>query len=335
MTLRILNGDSVRRALPMREAIDAVRGAYVACSTGRGVAPDRVHVDLPGEGNVALFMPGFIPASGDAMDSPASLVIKTVTVFPENPSRGLAMNQGALLVIDPNTGEASGLMDTAAVTAIRTAAGSAVATDCLARQDASTLAMLGTGVLGPTHIEAICAVRDVQSVRIWGRTPRNAQRLAERVPEWSRASVVVCESANDAVAEADIVCTATPAGAALFDATSVQPGTHVSAVGAFRPTMCELPAALIADARVYVDQRAAALVEAGDLIQAIDAGVFAWDRVVGEIGEVVEGRAPGRTDREQITVFKSVGMSLQDAAAAAVVIANAQRDDLGHMIPWP
>lgn len=333
MAIRILNGEAVRAALPMRHAIDAVRSAYVACSSGTGIAPDRVHIDLPGDGNVALFMPGLIPGNDEGARS--SLVIKTVTVFPKNPRRGLPMNQGALLAIDLETGAACGLLDTAAVTAIRTAAGSGVATDALARRDASTLAMLGTGVLGPTHIEAVCAVRTIDSIRIWGRTPAHAESLAGRVGAWSSAAVTVHDRSDDAVSKADIVCTATPSEEPLFDDASVRPGTHLNAVGAFRPSMCELPVAMIGRSRVFVDQLSAARVEAGDLIQADRAGRFAWDRLAGEIGDVLGGHVPGRTDDEQITLFKSVGMSLQDAAAAAVAMANAERDDIGHVIEWP
>ncbi len=333
MAIRILNGQAVRRSLPMRDAIDAVRSAYIACSAGQGAAPDRVALTLPGDGNVALFMPGFLE-EGDS-NSP-SLVIKTVTVFPANPQRGLPMNQGALLAIDPDTGAACGLLDTATVTAIRTAAGSAVATDCLARTDASTLAMLGTGVLAPEHIDAICTVRDVKRIQIWGPTRANAERLADRVrQQHSDAEVQVAASADDAIDHADIVCTATPSQQPLFDDDHLSTGAHINSVGAFRPTMCELSPATIQRSRVFVDQRSAAFVEAGDLIQAEQTGAFSWDSVAAEIGEVASGAHPGRSADDEITVFKSVGMSLQDAASAAVALANAQRDDIGLVIDWP
>ena len=341
MHLRILNADTVRRNLPMPDAIRAVRGAYLACSSGRGAAPDRIHIPLPNnthsKHNVALFMPGFIPANTDDPGEPtaASLVIKTVTVFPGNPSRDLAMNQGALLVVDSDTGCASALMDTATITAIRTAAGSAVGADLLARPDASSMAMLGTGVLGPTHIEAICAVRRIKHVHIWGRTERNAAALAEHATSLTGAKIEVHETADDAVRHADIVCTATPSTVPLFKDASVRPGTHISAVGAFRPTMCEIPPETIFRSRVYLDQRSSSLVEAGDIIQAVDRGVYDWDRVVGELGEVIDGSKPGRESNDDVTFFKSVGMSLQDAAAAGVALRNAERNDDGEVFAWP
>ncbi|MHC4993048.1 MAG: ornithine cyclodeaminase family protein [Planctomycetota bacterium] len=326
-----MNGEAVRAALPVDDAIEAVRAAYIACSTGHGAAPERVALDLPGDRNVALFMPGFMDAANCR-----SLVIKTVTVFPANPQRGLPMNQGALLAIDPGTGAACGLLDTATVTAIRTAAGSAVATDCLARSDATSLAVLGTGVLAPEHIAAILKVRDVRRVRIWGRTGAHAERLAERVRQrHADVEIEVVPTADDAVSRADIVCTLTPSERPLFADDRVADGAHVNAVGAFRPTMCELPPETIGRSRVFVDQRSAALVEAGDLMQAEQSGAFSWDDLAAEIGEVASGAHPGRAGDDEITVFKSVGMSLQDAATAAVALANAEREGIGHVIDWP
>jgi ornithine cyclodeaminase len=317
----------------MRDAIGAVRSAYVACSQGRGAAPERVMLDLPGDHNVALFMPGLMEA-GESHGP--SLVIKAVTVFRANPQRGLPMNQGALLAIDTDTGAACGLLDTATVTAIRTSAGSAVATDCLARRDAAVLGVLGTGVLASVHIEAISTVRNLKRVQIWGRTGASADRLAGWVRrEYGDLEVVVAATADEAVSHADIVCTLTPAERPLFGDERVADGTHINAVGAFRPAMCELPAETIGRAQVFVDQRAAALVEAGDLIQAEQSGAFSWDGLAGEIGEVASGAHPGRAGDREVTVFKSVGISLQDAASAAVALENAKREGIGQVIDWP
>ena len=294
-------------------------------------------LQLPGDRNVALFMPGFMEAADSIR---TSLVIKTVTVFPANPQRGLPMNQGALLAIDADTGAACGLLDTETVTAIRTAAGSAVATDCLARTDATVLAVLGTGVLAPIHIEAISTIRNVKRIQIWGRTSANADRLAQLVRRQQGGSdddaeVDVAATADDAVRTADIICTLTPSAYPLFADDRVADGSHINAVGAFRPTMCELPATTIRRSRVFVDQRAAAMVEAGDLIQAQQSGSFSWDDLAAEIGEVASGAHPGRTADDELTIFKSVGISLQDAASAAVALANAEREDLGQVIDWP
>lgn len=329
--MRILNGDAVRLALPMTSAIDAAKVAYTAHATGNGVAPQRVALDL-GPGDVALFMPGLLPDM---------LVVKAVTVLPGNPARGLPTNQGALLAIDPSTGVARGLLDTATVTQLRTAAGAAAATDCLARADATSLAILGTGALAIPHIEAISAVRPIAAVHIWGRTAEHVVALVDRLFKTrvcageNAVDVTVHGTADLAVAAADVVCTLTQSETPLFSGDAVRPGTHINAVGAFRPVMCELPATTLARARVFVDDLEAATQEAGDIIQAVEAGTMTWDDVVGEVGAVLDGNVAGRSSDDDVTVFKSVGMSLQDAAAAASALSVAERDDLGIVVDWP
>lgn len=332
MAIRILDGPSVDAALPMRAAIDAVRRAYVAASAQAGEAPDRTMLELPGGANVALMMPAYLPAGDDAA---ASLVVKTVSVFPGNPQRGRPMNQGAVVAIDPDTGAPSGLLDAAAVTRIRTAAGSAVATECLARRDAAVLAIIGAGALAPAHAEAICAVREIREIRLFSRTDASRKRCRAQICEHAAPGpdVRCVESAAEAVRGADIVCTLTPASAPVFADGDLAPGTHINAVGAFRPSMCELPSETVARSTVFVDESAAARVEAGDLIQAVAAGHFDWSRAV-ELGAVASGTHAGRTASDAITLFKSVGIALQDAAAVSVALANADRDDIGHVMPW-
>jgi alanine dehydrogenase len=333
--MRILNRDEVRAALPMAEAAKAMRWAYTAWSTGRVTAPPRLHLHLPEGEAVSLFMPAYVAAEpGGAF--PAALTVKAVSVFPDNPRRGLASIQGAVLVLDPDTGRCLALLDGAALTAIRTGAGSAVATDALARPEAATVAVLGAGGQAAAQILGVCTVRAITTVRIYNRTRSRAEALAaslagqEAIPK----DVLVAATAREAVQEADIVCTATSAPVPLFDDSDLKPGVHINAIGAFRPDMQEIPAETVRRARLFVDNRAAVLAEAGDVVQPLQAGLIDAAHILGEIGEVLCGRISGRQNPHEVTLFKSVGMAAQDAVAATVALSRAQAQGLGQLVRW-
>jgi len=331
----ILNAADLRAALPMMDAIPAVRWAYAAFSAGTAVMPPRLHLAIPGTDAVSLCMPAFLPDAPDA-PVPAALIVKAVSVFPANASLGLKTVQGAALVLDPATGECLALLDGAELTAIRTGAGSGVATDLLARPDGCTLAIIGTGAQALTQVQGICAVRPIQQIRIFGRDRIRAERFAARLAKLSYAhfAIWIAGSVGEALRDADIVCTATTASEALFKDTDLKPGAHINAVGAFRPDMWEVPAAAVLRSRLFVDSRAAALKEAGDIVQAIEEGVIGPGHITGEIGELIDGRVEGRRSADEVTLFKSVGMAVQDAASAAVALANAQARGIGQRVSW-
>lgn len=288
--MRYLDGDALRRALPMPEAIAAMRGAF---ADDREV-PARVRL------GPSLFMPGRV---GEVTG------VKVVSTVPGDPA-------GLVAAFDA-TGTPLGIVDGPTLTALRTGAASGLATDLLASAGAATLTMLGAGAMARDQIAAVLAVRPIERILVWSRDPTRAAALAARVD----GEVMVDPAA--AVAAADVVCTATPATVPLFPAEVARPGVHVNAIGAFTPTMCELPAALLRSAYVVVDDRAAAATEAGDLLRA---GV----EPDATIGDLLAGRA--EAPPMVSTVFKSVGIASQDVAAAAAALRRAERLGLGTVL---
>jgi ornithine cyclodeaminase/alanine dehydrogenase-like protein (mu-crystallin family) len=328
--MRILDADGVRAALPMSEAIAAVRWAYIAYAAGQVTMPPRLHLPLLSEQSVSLVMPALVHASPDGR-YPACYAVKTVSLCPANAARGLPAIQGGVLALDPQTGGCLALLDGAALTALRTGAGSGVATDLLARPEAKTLAVLGAGGQAGAQLEAVCAVRSIETVWLFDRARTKAEELCAR---WAGRDgipldVRIAETAREAVRDADIVCTVTTSLVPLFEDVDLRVGTHINAIGAFRPEMQEIPPATVQRARVFVDSREAALHEAGDLLKPMQAGLFGPEHLAGEIGAALAGLLHGREGTEQITLFKSVGMAAQDAVVAAEATRRAETAGIG------
>jgi ornithine cyclodeaminase len=256
--------------------------------------------------------------------------LKVVSVFPHNPARhGLPSIHALVVLIDAETGRPAAVLDGTYLTALRTGAASGAATRILARPDARVLAMFGAGAQAPAQVQAVCAVRPIERVWVVNRTRARAEALIQALrAQGIAAELRVAPSAAAALAEADVVCCATSSPTPLFDDADLRPGTHLNGVGAFTPHMAEVPPAAVARARVFVDQRTAAWAEAGDLIQARDAGLLD-ERGVVELGQVIAGQAPGRTSDTEITFFKSVGNAVQDVAVAQIALAEAARLGLG------
>ena len=327
----ILNSDDIRRALPMDEAIDATKKAYASLSDGKAVVPLRTHLSIPNSDAVSLFMPAYV----NSKDSQA-LAIKAVSLFPDNPSRGLAFIQATVLVFDPETGQALALLEGSSLTAIRTGAASGAAIDLLARKDSEVAAIFGAGIQGRTQLEAACTARDIKAVFIFDPDQAKAKSFADEMKGKGVITndIRVAGSAKEAVENADIICTATTSLKPIFDDKDVKPGTHISAVGSYTPEMQEIPAETIQRAKVIVDSRSASMEEAGDLIQPIKAGIFDEKHIHAELGEIILGQKSGRDSEDEITYFKSVGIAVQDAMAAQVALNNAQKMDLGQKIDF-
>ncbi|MCW3052211.1 MAG: putative ornithine cyclodeaminase [Chthonomonadales bacterium] len=328
--MRILDAEAVRAALPMAEAIAAVRWAYVAFATGKVTMPPRIHLPLVSEGSVSLVMPAVVAASPEGR-YPACYAVKTVSVCPANAAQGLPVIQGGVLVLDPETGGCLALLDGAALTALRTGAGSGVATELLARPDATTLAVLGAGGQAAAQMEAVCAVRPIETVWLFDRARGKAEELGAR---WAGRNGIpldirVAGTVQEAVRDADVVCTVTTSRSALFEDVDMKVGAHINAIGAFRPDMQEIPFATVGRARLFVDSREAVLHEAGDILLPMQAGLFGADHIVGEIGAALGGLLVGREREDQITLFKSVGMAAQDAVTAAVALRRAEIAQIG------
>ena len=326
----ILNANEVRQALPMAAAIGAMREAFAALTQGTAQVPARIALDPPG-GGATLVMPALLD-TGDWR----ALSVKTVSVFPGNRAKNLPLIHAAVLVIDAETGRVDALLEGGALTAIRTGAASGLATDLLARHESNVAAIFGSGKQARTQLEAICTVRPIKKVQVCSPTPGNAETFAEQVAGrgWVPPEIICTRDPREAVAEADVICTATTSATPVFDDRDLKPGVHINAIGSFQPRIREVPGETVARSRVFVDSREAALEEAGDILQPIDDGLIKAGAILAEIGELVLEQAAGRTSDDQITFFKSVGVAVQDAAAARVVLENASRMGLGKRVDW-
>jgi len=319
MKIRILTAKDVKAALPMDRAIEAVRSAFGQFSANQATVPlrTRFHTDK----GVTLLMPAHLKQTGD-------FALKVVSVYGDNPAKGLPTVAATVLVLDPETGMPLAFMDGDSLTALRTGAAGGLAADLLSRKDTCRAVLFGAGVQARTQLLAALEVRTIEEVMILDPFPVAAERLAAEVATWEKAPVVkLGVDPSEAVAAADIIMAATTATTPLFDGNLLKPGTHVTGVGSFTPDMQEIDAVTVNRARVVVDSREGCQAEAGDLIKAnavIDA----------EIGEIVNGTSPGRQSDDEITFFKSVGVAAQDAAAAAAVLAGAQEKNLGQIVDF-
>ena len=326
MATLFISQDEVRDLLPMSECIDAVRAALADLARGEGIQPLRPVMWLPEKVGALGMMPGYL-------GSIDTIGIKTVTVFPRNAGTEYDSHQGTVMLFDAGNGRLEAVIDASEITAIRTAAASAVATDCLARPDASTLAILGAGVQGANHARSIPLVRDVTEIRVWNRTPEGADRLVESA-SGDGVTIRAVGSVTEAVAGADVVCTTTASPHPVLDGDLLEPGMHVNAVGSSVPFARELDASAMAMARVFVDRRESTLNESGDFLMAkAEAAVDDGD-IVAEIGEVVVGGHPGRETDDEITLFVSLGLAVEDIAAGEVVYRKAMKEDKGVSIEF-
>jgi alanine dehydrogenase len=318
----LLSEKDIRAVLSMNDLIDTMGAALVQFSTGNVQQPLRSVVVIGGK-NFYGIMPAFMP-------QPAALGTKLVTVYESNASRGLPTHLATIVLLDPETGELLAILDGRYITEARTAAVSAVSTRHLARSDARALAIVGSGVQARSHIEALTRVRRFDEIRVWGRDPGRRFALVEEMLPQVGTRLVPVESAHDAVREADVIALVTAAREPVVERRWIAPGAHICAVGACRPDQREMDTALVADARVFVDSRTGALAEAGDLVIPIKEGAFNASHIVAELGEVVDGRVQGRQTPEEITIFKSLGMAVEDVAAARLAWQRASQKGLGR-----
>jgi ornithine cyclodeaminase len=310
--LPFLDADAIRAAVPIDDMLDAVEAAYRDVAAGRDHSPIRSRVAMD-EGDL-LLMPG-------VREGGVGSSVKLVTVMPGNAGRGLPTVQAVVVWFDAKTGRPVALIDGATLTAMRTGAASGVATRLLARPDARTLAMIGAGGQAEWQVRAILAARPMERVLVHARTPDARETFASRMAETTGIEVRAVATAEEAVREADVVACATTSSTPVFEAAWLRPGTHVNGVGAFTLGMVELPPALFAAASlVAVDSHAAAMEEAGDLVAAIEQGSAAEEDLV-EIGSVPRDWADGRAPYA-ITAFKSVGLAIQDVAAAELIVGR-------------
>ncbi len=314
-----LSESDVRAALPMGELIEAMEAALIAFSAGRVVQPVRTILEI-GERNFFGVMP--------ALDAEAALMgAKLVTVLPGNTAKGLPSHQASIVLFDAASGALLAVADGRYITEARTAAVSAVSVRHMARADADVLAIIGSGVQAHSHLEALPLVRDFREIRVWSP---NESRLAQFAVG---RDVRISKSAERAVRGADVVVLATSSTVPVIEDGWVEPGTHVIAVGACRPTHRETDPRLVARSLVVVDSRAAAMKEAGDILLAIEDGLIASGHVHAELGEVAGGGKSGRQNDEQVTLFKSLGLAIEDVVSAGLAYRRALEAGRGTQVP--
>jgi alanine dehydrogenase len=323
--LLVLDDDAVYALYPLHEAIDVMAEALRALSAGRVQQPLRVVVRA-GRDEAFAVMPACVTASGRGA---AAFGAKAIALRAQGPARGLDTVLGVVVIFDPDTGLPLAVLDATSVTAIRTAAASALATKVLARPDAGVLAILGTGAQARSHLRAMALARPLRHVRVWGRSPDGARAFARWACEQVSAPVVEAPDVAAAVAGADLICTTTASGEPILDVAAVSAGAHINAVGAAFHDRRELASDLVTRAAVFVDSREAALAEAGDLIAAIRQGAFQPEGIRAELGEVLLGRRPGRADGAEVTVFKSVGLAVEDVMSGLAVVRRARERGAG------
>jgi ornithine cyclodeaminase len=323
----VIGATDVVRILTMERCIEAIDRVMRRVSLGKTQLPLRNVLTLPGSQNLFAAMPGCI-------DTPIALGAKLVTVFPHNAQKGLSSHNGVVVLLDAETGLIAAVIDASAVTAIRTAAATAVATRALARPDSTTLALLGAGEQAVTHLEAMAKILPLTGVRVWARSPGKARAFADREGAKYGLTVEVSDTAQQAVKGADVVCAVTSSKEPILHGEWLAAGSHVNLVGASVASAREADDEVVRRGRFYVDYRPSAQAQAGEWRHALEAGVVTESHLLGEIGEVLENRLPGRQSAQDITVYKSLGIAAQDLAAAEVILERGRRESLGLRVPF-
>lgn len=323
----ILNRAAVAAALSHGECIEALDPAMRAVSAGKAIMPLRQYLQVPASTIRFTLMPGYV-------ESPRCFGVKIVSKAEREPGSPWGSHVGAVMVFSPDEGIPVALLDGSELTAIRTAAASALATRELARADARCLALIGSGQQAEHHVRALLKVRPIDRILVWGRSRARVDGLVERLGLPAAISVEVMESVAAAVAEADIVTTVTSARTPILSGVSLRPGQHVNLVGAAVRDAAEADMETVRRSRFFVDYRESALAQAGELIDAIRHGIVDASHIAGEIGEVLSGQVPGRRDDREITVYRSLGVAAQDLAAGWLAWTQARERSLGVEVPW-
>lgn len=325
MKTLLVNQDEVRQWLPMAECVEVMAGTLKALAAGHVLQPLRPIMWLPGRIGALAMMPAY---SG----SLKVMGLKVLSIFPHNHGTPHDSHRGAVLLFEAEHGQLLAIIDATEITAIRTAAVSGVATQVLARPEASTLAIFGSGVQAWSHLAAMACVRPISRVQIWSRSREHAQRLAERAAQHYNLNVEARGTAEAAVHDADIICTTTSSAEPVLLGAWLKPGVHINAVGACTPTTRELDAAAMLKSRLFTDSRESLLNEAGDFIIPQKEGTLHQDHIAGELGEVLLERVPGRTSEDDITLFKSLGLGIEDVAAAHHIYRKMSTQHAGTWI---
>jgi ornithine cyclodeaminase len=327
MKVLLINHDEVRELLPMQECMQIMSDALKALAEGNANLPLRPIMWLPENAGALGMMPAYL-------GNLAAMGLKVLSIFPANHGTPYDSHQGAVLLFETKNGRLLAIIDAAEITAIRTAAVSGVATQWLARKDAKTLAVLGAGVQAWPHVEAMVHVRKMTHVRVWSRNPDRAREFVRRAAERYAFAIEPAASAKEAVIGADIICAVTAATEPILLGEWLSAGMHINAVGACVPSARELDTPAVAKSRLFVDRRESAFNEAGDFLIPKNEGAIDDHHILGELGEILLGKIKGRASSEQITLFKSLGLGVEDVAAAHHIYQKAIVNGLGNWLEF-
>jgi ornithine cyclodeaminase len=336
MQILVLSHTEVSQLLPMNECIAVMREALTALANGLVHQPLRTIIRPAGAHGVMGLMPAYRsdPRASDGIASGAAFGLKAICVFPRNPDRGLDSHQGAVLIFSGETGELLAMMNASAITAIRTAAVSGVATDLLARADACELALIGAGVEARSHLFAMAAVRALKRCRVASRNFANAQKFAAEMQSSFSFPIEAVETIAQALRGADLVVTATNAREPIVKRAWIAAGAHLNVVGSSAPNAREVDSETMAAASLFVDRRESTVNEAGDYLFAVRAGAIGPEHIRAELGELLTGEKPGRTSAAEITLFKSLGIAIEDLAAAEYLYRQAKELGVGNWVEY-
>lgn len=327
MKLLSISRADVYQLLPMDECMEVMAEALAALSRGKAINPLRQVLHLPDDRGLLGIMPGYV-------DDLKAVGLKVVSVFHNQSGTDHDSHQGAVLVFETEHGSLLAILDAGAITAIRTAAVSGVATKLLAREDAKEVAILGSGVQAHSHVTAMLAVRPIERVRVWSPNPDHVSAFVRNLSETQNVVVTPTTNALEAVKGADIICTTTSAHKPVVLGDWLAPGVHINAVGSSLPLARELDTAAVAKSRLFVDRRESTLNEAGDFLIPKTEGTIGDDHIRGEIGEILTGQIAGRQTNEEITLFKSLGLAVEDVAAGHYVYRKALEKGLGTWVEF-
>lgn len=326
MKILILDSAQIRELLPMRDCIELMADALSALARDEIFQPLRTIIRPPQARGLLGLMSAYRTGEQGAFG------LKAITVFPENPAQGKDAHQGAVLLFNRETGELLALMNASEITAIRTAAVSAVATRLLAREDAKTLAIVGAGVQARTHLAALALVRSIKNVRVVARTFDHAVELAREMQPQFPFSIEPVRTNAEAVRDADLIVTATSSLEPVINKDWISAGAHINAIGTHSPNSREIDSGTMGAARIFVDRRESALNESGDYLLAAKEGVVTPESIIGEIGEILIGSKSGRTSPHEITLFKSLGLAIEDVACANYLHQKALSQSVGTWV---
>jgi len=324
--LKILSTEDISKIMPMKEAIKIMRSAFTQITKGEGIVPERIHLDITENNGTALVMPSFSPIE-------KKIGLKLITLYNNNPSLGLPVIHALMLIFDGKTGQPLVLMDGSLLTALRTGAGSGLATELLANKNAKIAAIFGAGEQGKTQLEAINCVRNLECVYVYDPNDKQAQKFTKEMED--RLAINIESSQKETkLLEADIICTATNSLKPVFNDENISNGVHINAIGSYKPQVREIPSETIAKSKIIVDHKESCLLEAGDIIIPMKEGIIKKDHIIAELGEVLLTNKKIRTQSDDITLYKSVGNAIQDLVLANHIYLKAKKIDLGTDIAF-